>query len=127
MAPINAAKSIPPGLTAGSRWRRCEPGPVRVGVFILFDPLFQNVPEAGEDRLIGAPDRLVDAPPVARARLAGEAAHNPGGEVTAGQIAFGRVAREPPRKFAADRHNRGAGHMRIGTGPDDLANDHGSL
>jgi hypothetical protein len=77
--------------------------------------------------LIGAADRIVDTLPIADIRVAGEAAHQTCRKYATGEIAFGRVAQEPSREFASDRRHSGVGDVRIGTGPNDLTNDHCSL
>jgi hypothetical protein len=45
------------------------------GVFVQFGAAFENLPQTGKDRLVGAAGRFVDFLPIAYARLAREAAN----------------------------------------------------
>ena len=64
--PVNAAR---PHSRRPMASRRARPTRDRRR-FVQFDAVFENVPQAGKDRLVGAAGRLVDALPIARARLA---------------------------------------------------------
>ena len=48
---------LPSLLAAGREWRRRAPSPggIRASVFVQLDAAFENVPEAGKDRLSSAP------------------------------------------------------------------------
>jgi hypothetical protein len=53
-----------------------EPAPPGIGVvFVQFGAAFENLPQTGKDRLVGAAGRFVDFLPIAYARLAREAAN----------------------------------------------------
>ena len=58
---------------------RASPSGIGV-VFVQLDAAFENVPEAGKDRLVGAARRFVDPLPIAFARLARETTNKAGGE-----------------------------------------------
>jgi hypothetical protein len=114
-----------PSAATGERRRGRSPILHRIGIALVqFAAALQDIPEAREDRLVGAAGRLADPFPVAVARPTGEASNQPRGEYAARQVTFGRVARDASREIAADRSNRGAGDVRIGAGQDDLTHDH---
>jgi hypothetical protein len=87
--------------------------------------MFENVPQSGQDRLIGATGRLVDALPIAGARSARKAANEARGEDAAWQVSVRRIARNPLSEIASNRGDRRACDMRIGAGSKDLSDDHG--
>jgi hypothetical protein len=116
---------MPPSLAAGRRRLRCEPAPFRVDVaFIQFSATFENVPKAGQDRLISAACRLVDTLPIAGARSPRKAANEAGCEDAACQVSLRRVARNALREIASDRGDRRARDVRVGAGSKDLSDDH---
>jgi hypothetical protein len=87
--------------------------------------MFKDVSEAGQDRLVSATGRLVDALPIAGARSPGKAANEASCEDAACQISLRRVTRNALREIASDRGDRRSRDVRIGAGSKDLSNDHG--
>jgi hypothetical protein len=119
---------MPPNLAARYDRLRGEPTPFRIEVvFIQLCVVFEDIPQAGQDGLVGAAGRLVDAFPIARARLPGKAADKAGGQDAAREVAFRSVTRKTSREIAADRRNRRARDIGIRTGPEDFADDHRNL
>jgi hypothetical protein len=114
-----------PCFAAGVRRRRRAPTLHGIGiVFVQIGAAFENVSEAGEDRLVGAARRFADPHPIAVTRVTGKATNEPRGEDAARQVPFRCVARNASREVAADGSNRRACDVRIGAGQDDLAHDH---
>ena len=57
--------SMPPSQAAGGQWRRGKPAhlgiDLGIGVaFVQFGAVFENVPQAGKDRLVRAARRFAD-------------------------------------------------------------------
>ena len=116
---------MPPSLAAGRRRLRCEPAPFWVDVaFIQFGAALENVPQAGQDRLISATGRLVDALPIAGARSPRKAANEAGCEDAACEISLRRVTRNALREIASDRGDRRSRDVWVGAGSKDLSDDH---
>jgi hypothetical protein len=119
---------MPPSLAARPRRLRWEPTPFWFDVVgRQFSAMFKDVSEAGEDRLVSATGRLVDALPIAGARSPGKAPNEASCEVAARQISLRRVTRNALREIASDRGDCRARHVRIGAGSKDLSDDHGQL
>jgi hypothetical protein len=116
---------MPPSLAAGRYRRRGQPAPFRVDVaFIQFGAALENVPQAGQDRLISATGRLVDALPIAGARSPRKAANEASCEDAACQVSLRRVTRNALREIASDRGDRRVRDVRVGAGSKDLSDDH---
>jgi hypothetical protein len=117
---------MPPSLTAGGQWRRGKPAHLRIAVALVqFDAAFENVPQTGKDRLVGAAGRFPDPLPIAFAGVTREPANEAGGEQAACEVPLLRVVRNASREITPDRGDRRAGDVRIRAGPDDLSDDHG--
>jgi hypothetical protein len=86
--------------------------------------MFKDVSEAGQDRLVSATGRLVDALPIARARSPRKAANEASCEDAACQVSLRRVTRNALREIASDRGDRRSRDVRIGAGSKDLSDDH---
>jgi hypothetical protein len=86
--------------------------------------MFENVAKAGQDRLIGAAGRLVDALPITGARSPRKATNEAGCEDAACQVSLRRVTRNALREIASDRGDRRARDVRVGAGSKDLSDDH---
>jgi hypothetical protein len=86
--------------------------------------MFENVPKPGQDRLIGAAGRLVDALPITGARSPRKAANEASREDAAGQVSLRRVTGHALREIASDRGDRRSGDVRVGAGSKDLSDDH---
>jgi hypothetical protein len=116
---------MPPSSAAEQGRRRRSPAVNDIGfVLVQLYAALQNVPEAGEDRLVCAARRFLDPLPIAVARTTGEAPNEPCGEYAAWHVPLSRVTREAPRELAPDGNNRSTCDMRIGAGQDDLTHDH---
>jgi hypothetical protein len=87
--------------------------------------MFENVPQAGQDRLVGAAGGLIDALPVTGARCLRKPANEVCGEEAACQISLRRVTRNALSEIASDRGDRGSRDVRIGAGSKDLSDNHG--
>jgi hypothetical protein len=117
---------MPPGLATEGQWRRGNPAHLGIDVARgQFGAVFENVPEAGKDRLVGAAGRFPDPLPIAGARSPRKATNEDSGEYAACKVPLLRVARNASREITADRGDSRVGDMRIGAGPDDLSDDHG--
>src|SRR6516165_11562815 len=98
---------MPPSLTAERRRRGRAPDPFGIGVVLVqFHAAFENIPQTGQDRLVGAAGRFADPGPIAFARSAREPANETGGEYAARQVPLRRVARKASCKIAADGGDR---------------------
>ena len=81
IAALMPALSMPPSRAAGGQWRRGKPAHLGIGVALIpLDAVFENVPQAGKDRLVSAACRLADTDPIAFAGVAREAANEASGE-----------------------------------------------
>jgi hypothetical protein len=119
------ARSMPPSLAAGPRRLRWEQAPFRIDVVCSqFSAMFEDVPQTGQDRLVSATGRLVDALPIARARSPRKAANEASCEDTACQVSLRRVTRNALREIASDRGDRRSRDVRVGAGSKDLSDDH---
>jgi hypothetical protein len=87
--------------------------------------MFENVPQAGQDRLVSATGRLVDALPIAGARSPRKPANEAGCEEAACQVSLRRITRNALREIASDRGDRRMCDVRVGAGSKDLSDDHG--
>ena len=75
------APSMPPRLATGGQWRRGKPNYVGIDVALVqFGAVFENVPQAGKNRLVGAAGCLVNTLPIARTRSPRKAANEAGGK-----------------------------------------------
>jgi hypothetical protein len=116
---------MPPSLASGGYRRRGQPATFRIDVaFIQFGATFENVPQAGQDRLISATGRLVDALPIAGARSPRKAANEAGCEDAACEVSLRRVTRNALREIASDGGDRRPRDVRVGAGSKDLSDDH---
>src|SRR5689334_6417502 len=89
--PLSMLPSLAP---ARCSWVRCEPAHIRIKVVLnQFRAAFEDIPQAGEDGLVGTARRFVDAFPLARARLPRKATDKAGGQYAACQIPVRRIAR----------------------------------
>jgi hypothetical protein len=116
---------MPPSLASRGRRLRGQPAAFRIDVaFNQFGAMFENVPQSGQDRLISATGRLVDALPIARARSPRKAANESRGKDAAWQVSVRRIPRNALRQIASNRGDRRSRDMRIGAGSKDLSDDH---
>ena len=75
------ALSMPQRLAAERERSGGKPAPLAISVvFFQFDAPLQNIPQTGQDRLIGAAGRFPNPLPVAFTGLTREAANEAGGE-----------------------------------------------
>jgi hypothetical protein len=116
---------MPPSLASRGSRPRGEPATFRIDIaFIRFSAVFENVPQAGQDRLIGAAGRFVDALPITGARSPRKAANEAGCEDAACQVSLRRVTRNALREIASDRGDRRPRDVWVGAGSKDLSDDH---
>ena len=72
---------MPQSLAAERERSGCKPPPLGISVvFFQFDAAFENVPQTGQDRLVGAAGRFPNPLPVAFTGSTREAANEAGGE-----------------------------------------------
>ena len=74
---------MPQSLAAERERSGCKPPPLGISVLFFqfqFDAAFKNVPQTGQDRLVGAAGRFPNPLPVALTGSTREAANEAGGE-----------------------------------------------
>jgi hypothetical protein len=86
--------------------------------------MFENVPKPGEDRLVSAACRLVDALPLAGACSPRKPPNEAGCEQAACQVSLRRITRNALREIASDRGDRRMRDVGVGAGSKDLSDDH---
>jgi hypothetical protein len=89
--------------------------------------MFEDVSQARKNRLVGPAGRFPDPFPIPFAGMSREAPNEASSKQAAREVPLGGVRHEASREITADRGDSRMGDMRIGAGPDDLANDHDSV
>ena len=121
------ARSMPPSLAAGGQWRRRRASPTRDRR--RSRPVRRRVRECTSGRKGSAGRRrgsLRSTPSQSRSPACREKRRTrPAANRPLVRFRFSASRENASREIAADRGDRRAGDVRIGAGPDDLADDHG--